>query len=430
MSVLNLIRRASHAGVAAFLSSILIACLPGSALAQGETALRITGQGETSYEARQDAVRQALQMAVDQLVISQQVVENDRLTLDKISSTMNGFVSAFTPIRSYSENGIVFLEADIIVSQSRIENFIGWTKGARANISSDNILASVQAERLARTARAEMIAALFRDFPARSLESSPASFSLNPVNPDLIDYQVEVRWSPSFLRSLEEGLKTLGAEHVNCRKDPYSCGEGYPPSSLMVCLVREGWRLSSGSGYLRPIGLGINQADCYTIAPVDLSAFGSPQNGAGGLAHFACLSGVCAPGGFAAALMAGGRLIDMAYSLDGFVAGWETRSYPAPQASDHLTIILNTDPVRIQGSLPAERLEGVRAVDTLPLVAYLEHDPPGWGISYRERPALTRSAPGNIAFFRSLFPQIDLVRHENAEALISDLLREYVPAGD
>jgi hypothetical protein len=47
------------------------------------------------YEARQYAVRQALQQTVEQLVISQQVVRNDKLVMDRIISTMNGFVSLF-----------------------------------------------------------------------------------------------------------------------------------------------------------------------------------------------------------------------------------------------------------------------------------------------------------------------------------------------
>ncbi|MGA1341692.1 MAG: hypothetical protein ACO33A_01400 [Hyphomonas sp.] len=416
--------------VGAFLAVILMTGLTPVAVAQNDTTLRITGQGETSYEARQDAIRQALQIAVDQLVVSQQVVENDRLTLDRISSTMNGFVSGFMPIRSFSENGSVFIEADIIVSQSRIENFIGLTNGARTEVNSDNILASMQAERLARTARAEMVAALFRDFPARALEAGPVSFSLNQVDPSLVDFSTEVRWAPGFLRSLEEGLNALGARHINCRRDPYSCGAGYPPNSLMVCLMHGDWRFSSGSSSLRPVSLGSTKADCYMLAPVDLSVLGAPQNGEGGLARFACIAGVCVPGNFAAALTEGGRLIDIGYSQSGFLAGWELRQYPQPEASAHLTVLLDTRPVVINASLPAGRLEGVRAVDTIPLVAYLEHDPPGWGISYSERMSLTRSDPANVAFVTSLFPKVNLVRHTNAQSHVNDLLREYVPAGN
>lgn len=409
------------------LAVFLLVALAPAAGAQEESALRVTGQGESSYEAREDAIRQALQIAVEQLVISQQVVENDRLTLDRLSSTMNGFVSAFAPVRSYSENGSVFIEADIIVSRSRIENFIGLTNGARTEVNSDNILASMQAERLARVARADMVAALFRDFPDRALEAGPVSLSLNPANPGLVDFRTEVRWAPRFLSSLQEGLKALGAHHVNCGLDPYSCGEGYPPHSLMVCLMHGDWRFSSGSSYLRPVSLGSTDADCYTLAPVDLSVFGTPQNGEGGLARFACIAGVCVPGNFAAALTEGGRLIDIGYSQSGFLAGWELRQYPQPESSPHLTLLLDTRSVVISSSLPAERLEGVRAVDTIPLIAYLEHDPPGWGIAYSERLGLTRSDPSNIAFVTSVFPEVSLVRHANVQSHILELLMEYVP---
>jgi hypothetical protein len=198
-----------QAMVAVCAALFLVHAPVGYAAAQGDAAVRVTGRGETAYEARQDAVRQALQQTIEQLVISQQVVKNDRLTRDKIISTMNGFVSQFTPVRRYSDNGIMVIEADVIVSKKRVENFVGLEKGNRANIKSENIIAAAQAEKLARTIRAEIAIAMLQDLSGDMLEISSAKFAPNQDNPDMLDMTVEIDWSHDFIESVYFGLRGL-----------------------------------------------------------------------------------------------------------------------------------------------------------------------------------------------------------------------------
>jgi formylglycine-generating enzyme required for sulfatase activity len=342
----DIIIKLKQAMAAVWAAFFFLSVLSGFAAAQSDAAVRVTGRGETPFEARQDAVRQALQQKVDQLVISQQIVEGDRLTLDKISSTMNGFVNQFTPIRRYEDKALYFVEADVVVSESRIENFIGSVKGARTNVNSENILAGVQAEKLAREARSEMIRSLFLGFPADVMEASSPSFKINDNNPELINFQLEARWAPGFLKTIEEGLRALDARHVDCRTTDYfrDCEIGYPTNSLTVCLTDSDLTYAKDRDRFRQ-----EPVDCYTISPVDLSV----------------LKSVSSEGffKFEAALLSGGRLLGTGSSENGFVAKEEKEN-----GSSHLTILLDKRPVLVGGSLPAESFAGVLSVDAIPLV--------------------------------------------------------------
>lgn len=251
-------------------------CLAGQVFAQTQN-VRVIGQGESVYEARQDAVRQALQMSVEQLVFSQQIVENDQLTLDRIASTMNGFVTSFDVVRNWSEDGAFFLEANIGISESRIENFIGAIGGQRTQLDSNQMFAAANAERLAARARGEVVLGLLQDLSPRALEVRNATFSLNEINPEIIDYSYEIGWSPAFLRSLEQGMEALGAQKVYCEYQgpilnaPSSSCLSVPPFSTVVCFSKRGAERAD-AGFSSPFESRFETV-CHVLPRVDLSMF-------------------------------------------------------------------------------------------------------------------------------------------------------------
>jgi hypothetical protein len=53
---------------------------------RNNTVVRVKGYGATAAEARQDAVRAALQ----QLIVTDRVIKDDQIVRDNIMSTMNG----------------------------------------------------------------------------------------------------------------------------------------------------------------------------------------------------------------------------------------------------------------------------------------------------------------------------------------------------
>jgi hypothetical protein len=57
----------------------------------------VTGSGPSIDDAKTDAIRQALQLTMRQLVIVDRVISGDTVVRDRVMSTMNGYIEQFTP---------------------------------------------------------------------------------------------------------------------------------------------------------------------------------------------------------------------------------------------------------------------------------------------------------------------------------------------
>ncbi len=251
----------------------------------------VTGRGATMYEARVDAIRQALQQTVKQLVLAHRVVQNDRVALDQIASTMNGYVSRFTPKSTTTVNGVVNVEADVEVSESRVENFLATTTGGQTQINTSNVLASVQREVLARRARSEVLVGLFASFPQGALEASPPTVTIDQRDPNRLNVTHRAWISPLYIRHLKEGLRSLGA-----RRELQ--GSFQPPNTVLVCFGGMSVRREvGGSRSLRnEMGMASRKYECWAVTGIDLSVFMTTE--AVGHTHqdhaTGCLNGVIA----------------------------------------------------------------------------------------------------------------------------------------
>jgi hypothetical protein len=342
-----------------------------------QQTVRVTGRGATPYEARQDAIRQALQAAVKQLVVSQQVVQNDKLILDRISSTMNGFVNRFTTVGTTRDGKDFLIDAEVEVSTSRVRNYVGSVSGSRVRIDSESILAAVEQEKLARNAAGEVAAGLFRDFPMRVIESGPPRFSIDPADPDRVNFEVQMWIAPGFIRNLRRALRQLGASSVSCDSAFDECAIEADEPDLLVCFATQ---------YLQPRGAGgftgrarlveAGARGCLRVAPLSVAAFGWPRPPAArdrksGRGE----SRSEVTGEFAVALMGNGAPLIVSLGDDvgqtaAFSSSWAgTPTRAGGIALRSVTLVISTGRFVVKGSLPSARLQGIDTIDALPLVS-------------------------------------------------------------
>lgn len=350
--------------------------------------VRVTGFGKSVYEARQDAIRQALQMKVDQLVIEQRVVKNDRLVLDRIASTMNGYVTQFIPLKTrQGKNGVEF-EAEIEISETRIENFIGSMRRNRAEIKPDNIAASIEALKIARAARGQVAAALFQDFPVRTIEvSSPKNLSTTPN--DKLGFEVYIRWHPQFIKTLIGGLSAIGAQKIRCREivvqgyyggeDSNSCW-GYPErKSLQVCF-KEYARVPHGFP-IQGFRSNLETGECWRLDDVDTQYFRTGE--AGQFEDIMLTQGNGVTGSFSVALFSGSNTPEQ----PGFLGLFGGHNSFAMQMADgasswrsgdqfwmtweggHVTMLFSTGVHSIKGEVSLGTLGDSAFIDSLGLMA-------------------------------------------------------------
>jgi len=193
----------------------------------GNATVTVTGFGATVDEARTSAIRQALQQTITQLVVVERAIKNDQLLRDNVFSTMNGYVERFTQ-RSLDKtaNGVE-ITADIVVSASRIENFIGIPQGSSASVEGLSLLAESNRELAQRKARGEIFDRVLRGFPTTVSEVRITDINHSESDPGTLSVGFELTFKPVFIRSLTETMRALSIS--SCEVFPSSAWHPHSP---------------------------------------------------------------------------------------------------------------------------------------------------------------------------------------------------------
>ena len=170
----------------------------------------VTGRGATAYAAREDAIRQALQQTVAQLVVADRRIADDKVLTDRVMSTMNGYVTRFAIKNTVADGAnAVVVTAEVDVSESRIEAFIGTSSAEGTKVDGASLGASLAADRLRVKARSEMLWATLDTLVSAISVTSP-DVVLNPQDPERLDVTARARLSSDYLANLEGFLSALG----------------------------------------------------------------------------------------------------------------------------------------------------------------------------------------------------------------------------
>jgi len=181
----------------------------------------VTGSGASIDEAKADTIRQALQQTMIQLVVVDRAISGNTILRDKIMSTMNGYIEKFQQREiKRSEKGYEFT-AEITVSASRIENFIGITTGGAGPIEGESLLAEqntrraqIQGGQLQVQARGEIFDRMFRGFPSDAIDIKVLGMKLSEADLNILQIKIEYAYKPTFVAALEGTLHALALH--NC----------------------------------------------------------------------------------------------------------------------------------------------------------------------------------------------------------------------
>ena len=182
---------------------------------EGEKAVvEVTGVGGTLSEARMDAIRLALQRTMQQLIVVDRVIKNDQIVVDKIMSTLNGYVEDFKEIEVQHQANTVSIKAEVTVSPTRIENFAKAIGGSVNEIQGGNILGEAQREIEARAVRGQIFGHLFRGFPNDAIDLNVTNARPAQDNPQLLELTLSVKSNERWIRQLRAGLEFLLGQKV------------------------------------------------------------------------------------------------------------------------------------------------------------------------------------------------------------------------
>jgi hypothetical protein len=313
------------------------ALLPASASAEdvaskqpGIVTVEVSGYGSTVEDARIDVVRQAMQAAVAQLVVSDISISGDEILKDRVVSTMNGFVDDIDELRIERSGEEVEVTSRVTVSTQRISAFVGGDVNA-SGVDGMSLFGEVAREKAQREAAAEIIARSFRGFPARALKTTVTAVRPSISDPDILELDVEVQADPAWVRSVEDVMAALATKSVvlpagnrhgptDCRNNlldtklvPTVCGGGSRLDDFAAAAADRKRLTGSNSETLQsaPICVVSDQGGrCYQLPIADYSGFMSDMLGGGLTPEAASLGFLFVP------LDKQGKLVDSARCCD------------------------------------------------------------------------------------------------------------------
>ena len=199
-----------------------------------EVKVRVTGFGATLLDARQDAIRKALQKILTQRVVAERIIKNDKIIVDQILSSMNGFISGFKEVSIKRVSSGIELKADVTVSTSTVENYIATRAGTKSSVEGSALFAEVNRIQLQREFFSNYIDRLFRGFPSAVLRADVTR--IRPSS-DGSKIQIRIRLAPNrdWLRQLRQGVASIAVANekgfgIRGVKDLEE-----PPGSLQLC---------------------------------------------------------------------------------------------------------------------------------------------------------------------------------------------------
>jgi hypothetical protein len=206
----------------AFLCCFLIAFHSAALADKPNITVTVSGSGATVDDAKSDAIRHALQQALRQLMVVDRVIDGDEIIRDRIMSTINGYIDAFRIKRIERAASGFVVEAEITVSPSRIENFIGLPIGGNGPIEGAKLLAE-QDRRAAQTlaakaqqnARGEILDRLFRGFPADDLALRVTEVTLPAEDSRILKIRFRYEYKPTFVNALTGTVEALAVHRCH-----------------------------------------------------------------------------------------------------------------------------------------------------------------------------------------------------------------------
>lgn len=180
--------------------------------ASGESIVEVEGIGATSAQAREEAIRTALQATVAQLVISDRLIENSEVVRDDIMTTANGFVTSFEILeRSRTEAGEYRVQARVGVSEETILNYVSYQQGGESKMDGASLFAEVQRGNMHREALEQMLRRFVRGYPWDVIE-----LKLDRVQPlsgasGSIRAEVTAVSDPEYFRAMEQFLANVAS---------------------------------------------------------------------------------------------------------------------------------------------------------------------------------------------------------------------------
>lgn len=193
---------------------LLVACLVLSACSTVKTNNSytiVTGEGPTFERAKQNAFRQAVQLKVGSAVVSEQVSTINKLVKDDIIVHSAGYVDDFKVLDTIVVNGTYRVTVDVLVSDSKISNFILNSGKAEKSIDGVRAGTSVSTFMDQKKTGDKLLGNILSGYPKHAyiIEQGNYNIGMNQYRNTILSVPYKLKWNYDYLSSLNEVLGKL-----------------------------------------------------------------------------------------------------------------------------------------------------------------------------------------------------------------------------
>ena len=177
-----------------------------------EVQVEVRAEGPDFASARNEAVRQAVQKVLPQVVTADRRIQNDRIVLDEVQSSLNGHVRHIEVLDSGPSPNGVWVRLAVTVGPQAVGNYLNPTAPQAARFSGQALSGEQAREAQAREFREQHVRHLLQGFPAQALQVAVQSIRPADRAPGGLQLQVAYQLQPAFLQRLQQGLQDIACD--------------------------------------------------------------------------------------------------------------------------------------------------------------------------------------------------------------------------
>ena len=171
----------------------------------------VKGYGQTTEEAKTQALRAAVDQAVGSVVNSEREVSNQRLQRSEVVQYAAGFVDRYKVKQVEQENGLVAMTLDVYVKRSRLSDRLLGDHQTPGRIDGDRLQTQSETLTHSRQQGDKLLGMILADFPKRAfeIEQGPSRVYYNDQRQQQLELSFKLKWRHSYLENLREALATV-----------------------------------------------------------------------------------------------------------------------------------------------------------------------------------------------------------------------------
>jgi hypothetical protein len=171
----------------------------------------VKGYGQTTEEAKTQALRGAVDQAVGSVVNSEREVSGQRLQRSEVVQYAAGFVDRYEVKNISQENGFVVMTMDVYVKRSRLSDGLLGDHRTPGHIDGERLQAQAETLTHSRQQGDRLLQMVLADFPRRvfEIEQGPSRVYYNDQRQQQLELSFRLKWRHAYLENLREALATV-----------------------------------------------------------------------------------------------------------------------------------------------------------------------------------------------------------------------------